>query len=84
MLGHAYKITLNQHDNSCEEKLYIRADRVYVDGNGICFYRNGEKTEDDPYADSMLAAYLPTGRVFQIEIMDDETGETAGFVSEEG
>jgi hypothetical protein len=83
MLGHAYKITLNQYDSSGAEELFIRADRVYAEGNAICFYRDEEKTDSNPYPDSMLVAYLPADRVFEIEIMDDETGETAGFLPPE-
>jgi hypothetical protein len=82
MQGHTWKITLNEGDYAGEE-LFVRADRCYTEGNAIYFQRDVEKTEADPFPESLLVAYLPADRVFQIDIVDDETEETAGFFTSE-
>ena len=51
---------------------------------GIAFYNNFPRTEEDPFPESLLIAYIPTDRVFELEILDDETGEPVGFLFEGG
>ena len=83
MSRYAWQVTLNKYDNSGVDHLYIRADRCYTENGSIYFIRDGEKTEENPYPEGVLAVYLPSDRVFEIELLDNETGEPIGFLPAE-
>ena len=80
---YAWQITLNKYDNSGVDHLYIRADSCDIYDGAVKFYNYTAKTEDNPYPELYLVAYLPTERVFEIELLDDETGEPIGFLPAE-
>jgi hypothetical protein len=82
MSKYTWYITLNKYDTSGENFKLVRADSCDIYENTIKFYNSPEKTTDKPYPEAVLIAYLPIDRVFEIELLDDETGEGIGFLPE--
>jgi hypothetical protein len=80
MAKHTWQITLNKYDNAGVDQLYVKADSCDIYEGAIKFHIDPAKTEENPYPESVLVAFLPSDRVFEIEILDDETGEPAGFL----
>jgi len=84
MPKHTWSITLNPYDPSGQHHKTVKADVCYIDNGAVCFYLRGEKTEEDLYPENILTAYIPTDRVLEIEILDNETGEPIGFLFQRG
>ena len=80
MANHTWQITLNKYDTSDVDQLYVKADSCDIYEGAIKFHIDPAKTAENPYPESVLVAYLPTDRVFEIEILDNETGEPIGFL----
>ena len=83
MAKYTWQITLNKYDNAGVDHLYVKADSCDIYDNAIKFHVSPSKTEDDPYPEQCLVAYLPSDRVFEIELLDSETGEPIGFLPTE-
>ena len=80
MPKNTWSIKLYPYDHSGHTHKTVKADSCSVYDGRIAFYNNVSKTDDDPFPESLLIAYIPTDRVFELEILDDETGEPVGFL----